>query len=48
MLALGLNRALEGNVFIDFQTSVKGLGILPGDLITVTYAKENLQERLFG
>jgi len=47
MLALGLNRALEGNVFIEFQTSVKGLGILPGDLITVTYAKENLQRTSF-
>jgi hypothetical protein len=47
MLALGLNRALEGNLFIDFQTSVKGLGILPGDLITVTYAKENLQRTPF-
>ena len=47
MLALGLNRALEGNVFIEFQTSVKGLGILPGDLITVTYAKENLQRTPF-
>ena len=47
MLALGLSRALEGNVFIEFQTSVKGLGILPGDLITVTYAKENLQRTPF-
>ncbi len=47
MLALGLNRALEGNIFIEFQTSVKGLGILPGDLITVTYAKENLQRTPF-
>ena len=47
MLALGLNRALEGNVFIEFQTSVKGLGLLPGDLITVTYAKENLQRTPF-
>ena len=42
MLLLGLNRAIEGNLFIQFQTSVKALGLLPGDLITVTYPKENL------
>jgi Putative phage tail protein len=42
MLLLGLNRAIEGNLFIEFETSVKALGLLPGDLITVTYLKENL------
>ena len=42
MLLLGLNRAIEGNLFIQFETSVKALGLLPGDLITVTYPKENL------
>src|ERR1700728_941966 len=43
MLLLGLNRAIEGNHFIQFETSVKALGLLPGDLITITYPKENLQ-----
>lgn len=47
MLLLGLNRALSGNVFIEFQTSVKALGLAPGDLITVSYAKENLQRTPF-
>ncbi len=42
MLLLGLNRGIEGNRFIEFETSVKALGLMPGDLITVTYAKENL------
>ena len=42
MLLLGLNKAIPGNAFIEFQTSVKSLGLLPGDLITVTYPKENL------
>lgn len=42
MLLLGLNKAISGNAFIEFQTSVKALSLLPGDLITVTYAKENL------
>jgi len=47
MLLLGLNRGLQGNLFIEFQTSVKALGLMPGDLITVTYAKENLQRTPF-
>ncbi len=41
-LILGLNRALNGNRFIQFETSIKALGLAPGDLITVSYAKENL------
>ena len=47
MLLLGLNRSLSGNVFIRFETSVKALGLLPGDLITVTYLKENLERTPF-
>ena len=47
MLLLGLNRALSGNLFIQFQTSVKALGLLPGDLITVSYLKENLERAPF-
>jgi hypothetical protein len=42
MLLLGLNRGIEGNWFVEFETSVKALGLMPGDLITVTYLKENL------
>jgi hypothetical protein len=47
MLLLGLNRGLSGNAFIQFQTSVKALGLLPGDLITVSYLKENLERAPF-
>jgi hypothetical protein len=47
MLLLGLNRGLSGNAFIQFQTSVKALGLLPGDLITVSYLKENLERTPF-
>lgn len=47
MLLLGLNRAIQGNLFIEFETSVKALGLIPGDLITVTYLKENLQRTPF-
>jgi hypothetical protein len=47
MLLLGLNRAIPGNLFIEFQTSVKAVGLMPGDLITVSYLKENLQRTPF-
>jgi hypothetical protein len=47
MLLLGLNRSISGNAFIEFQTSVKALGLMPGDLITVTYLKENLERTPF-
>ena len=47
MLLLGLNRGVEGNRFIEFETSVKALGLMPGDLITVTYLKENLARTPF-
>jgi hypothetical protein len=47
MLLLALNRGIEGNRFIEFETSVKALGLMPGDLITVTYAKENLNRTPF-
>jgi len=47
MLLLGLNRGIEGNQFVEFETSVKALGLMPGDLITVTYLKENLQRAPF-
>ena len=46
-LLLGLNRGISGNYFAEFQTSVKALGLLPGDLITITYAKENLNRAPF-
>jgi hypothetical protein len=47
MLLLGLNRGVQGNQFVEFETSVKALGLMPGDLITVTYLKENLERTAF-
>ena len=42
MVLLALNRSVTGNRYISFDTSVKALGLAPGDLITVSYAKEDL------
>ncbi|MFN7920751.1 MAG: phage tail protein [Bryobacteraceae bacterium] len=47
VLRLQLDRALRGNRFISFETSVRGAGLRPGDLITVTYSKEGLTRQPF-
>jgi hypothetical protein len=47
MLLLGLNRYGEGNRYIEFESSIKALGLAPGDLITITYLKESLQRAPF-
>jgi hypothetical protein len=44
---LQLNKTIDGYTFIDFETTVKGIGIAPGDLITITYLKEGLERQPF-
>lgn len=46
-LQLQLAKFIQGNTFIEFETTVKAVGLAPGDLITVTYLKEGLQRQLF-
>ncbi|MEO8372909.1 MAG: phage tail protein [Candidatus Solibacter sp.] len=47
ILKLNLDRSVRGNMYVEFETSVKSFGIRPGDLITVTYLKEGLSRQLF-
>ncbi len=47
MLQFTLDKAIKGNTYISFETSVKALGLRPGDIITVTYLKEGFQRRPF-
>ena len=42
ILKFSLDRSIQGNRYIEFETTVKALGQRVGDLITVTYAKEGL------
>src|SRR5581483_6431478 len=42
-----LDRSISGNVYVDFDTSVKGLGLQPGDLISITYLKEGFARQAF-
>ena len=47
VLRLQLDKSIRGNTYLEFETGVRGIGLKPGDLITVTYAKEGLERRLF-
>jgi Putative phage tail protein len=45
--ALQLYKSVDGNTYADFQTSVKGIGLRPGDLIAITYAREGFNRQPF-
>jgi len=47
MLDLQLAKSTVGSTFVEFETTVRGVGLAPGDLITVTYLKEGLQRQPF-
>ena len=47
IVKLNLDKSVSGNVYIEFDTSVRCLGIRPGDLITVTYLKEGFVRQPF-
>ncbi|HWQ55522.1 MAG TPA: phage tail protein, partial [Bryobacteraceae bacterium] len=47
ILKYHLDKSIRGNTYIDFETSVKALGLRPGDLIAVTYLKEGFEQQPF-
>ncbi len=47
ILQFNLDKSLQGNTYIQFETSVRGFGIRPGDVITVTYQKEGFNRQPF-
>jgi len=47
ILDLQLAKSTVGNSFIELETTVRGVGLTPGDLITVTYLKEGLLRQPF-
>jgi hypothetical protein len=47
ILKFNLDKSVQGNTYIEFETSVRGFGIRPGDLITVTYLKEGFARQPF-
>jgi hypothetical protein len=47
ILTFNLQKSVYGNLIVEFQTSVKGLGLFPGDIISLTYEKEGFQRQPF-
>ena len=45
--ALQLYKSVNGNTYVQFETSVKGMGLRPGDIITLTYAREGFSRQPF-
>lgn len=45
--ALQLYKAVYGNTYVEFETSVKGVGLAPGDIITLTDAHEGFSRQPF-
>jgi hypothetical protein len=45
--ALQLYKSVHGNTYVEFETSVKAVGLKPGDLITLTYSKEGFIRQPF-
>ncbi|MBI4904157.1 MAG: hypothetical protein HY820_11010 [Acidobacteria bacterium] len=42
-----LRKSIQGNYYAEFLTSVRGVSLRPGDLITLTYLKEGLDRTPF-
>lgn len=47
ILQFTLDKAVRGNTYVTFDTSVKALGLRPGDIITITYLKEGFERQPF-
>ena len=45
ILKFQLDKAVGGNTYVEFETSVKGLGLRPGDLVALTYLKEGFNRQ---
>lgn len=47
LIRLWLDKSIRGNTYVEFETSIKALHVRPGDLITLSFAKEGLVRQLF-
>lgn len=47
ILKFNLDKAILGNTYVEFETSVRALGLRPGDIITLTYLKEGFNRQPF-
>ena len=42
-----LDKSVAGNTYVEFETSVRGVRLRPGDIITITYLKEGFEREPF-
>ncbi len=42
LLRRRLNQSVRGNLFAEFETSVRGVTLSPGDIVAISYAKDGL------
>lgn len=47
VLRLQLEKSIRGNLYVEFETSVKGVTLRPGDIVTLTWAREALDRTPF-
>ena len=47
ILKCSLDKSVGGNTYVEFESSVKALGLRPGDLISLTYLKEGFERQCF-
>jgi hypothetical protein len=47
MLKFNLDRSIQGNTYVEFETSVRAVGIQPGDIVSLTYLKEGFERQPF-
>lgn len=47
MLRLQIQKNIQGNHYVEFETSVQAIGLRPGDLIALSHAKEGLDRALY-
>lgn len=47
VLRLQIDKSIRGNLYIEFETSVKGVTLRPGDIITMSWARESLDRTPF-
>ncbi|MDZ4798338.1 MAG: phage tail protein [Bryobacteraceae bacterium] len=47
ILRLALDRSIRGNFYVEFEAGLRAIGLKPGDLITLSYAKEGLEREMF-
>ncbi len=47
ILGRHLHKSIRGNCLVEFETSVRAIGLKPGDIVALTYLKEGLMRQPF-